>query len=89
MTLLFEFPFSFRAFIVFSLFRTSTRALKYRTTSKREDEAVCLGPLLGLDPDQISAILGENSADARMKKLYILMSEIPAALLFNSTRKLK
>ena len=66
-----------------------TRALKYRTTSKREDEAVCLGPLLGLHPDHISAILGENSADARMKKLYVLMGEIPAAVLFNSARKLK
>ena len=66
-----------------------TRALKYRTTSKREDEAVCLGPLLGLDPDDISAILGEDSADARMKKLYILMGEIPAAVLFNSAKKLK
>ena len=66
-----------------------TRALKYRTTSKREDEAVCLGPLLGLDPDQISAILGENSADARMQRLYNLMGQIPAAVLFNSARKLK
>ena len=66
-----------------------TRALKYRTTSKREDEAVCLGPLLGLDPDDISAILGEDSAEARMKKLYILMGEIPAAVLFNSAKKLK
>ena len=66
-----------------------TRALKYRTTSKREDEAVCLGPLLGLDPDHISVILGETSADARMQKLYHLMGEIPAAVLFNSARKLK
>lgn len=66
-----------------------TRALKYRTTSKREDEALCLGPLLGLHPDHISAILGENSAEARMKKLYILMGEIPAAVLFNSASKLK
>lgn len=66
-----------------------TRALKYRTTSKREDEAVCLGPLLGLGPGDISAILGEDSADARMKKLYILMGEIPAAVLFNSAKKLK
>ncbi|KAM0801042.1 hypothetical protein BDR22DRAFT_962530 [Usnea florida] len=54
-----------------------TRALNYRTTSKREDE------------DHISAILGENSADARMKKLYVLMGKIPAAVLFNSARKLK
>ena len=65
------------------------RALKYRSTSKGEDEAVCLGPLLGLDPDGVSAILGENSADARMKKLYILTGELPTAVLFNSARKLK
>ena len=66
-----------------------TRALRYRTTSKREDEAVCLGPLLGLNSDHISAILGENSAAARMQKLYNLLGEIPAAVLFNSARKLK
>ena len=70
-------------------FALLTRALRYRTTSKKEDEPVCLGPLLGLDPDHISAILGEDSADARMKKLYTLMGEIPAAVLFNSARKLK
>lgn len=65
-----------------------TRALKYRTTSKREDEAVCLGPLLGLDPEQISLILSERSAEARMQKIYTFMGEIPAAVLFNPAKKL-
>ena len=71
------------------VFSSLTRALKYRMTSKIEDEALCLGPLLGIDSDHISAILAEKSADARMLKLYTFIGEIPAAVLFNSAKKLK
>ena len=66
-----------------------TRALKYRITSKRKNEALYLSLLLELNPNHVSAILAKNYANARIKKLYIPIGKIPAAILFNSIKKSK
>ena len=66
-----------------------TRALKYRTTSKNEDEAVCLAPLLGFEQDQIAAVVDETTPEARMQKMYTMMDQIPASVIFNKLQKLE
>ena len=66
-----------------------TRALKYRTTSKKEDEAVCLAPLLGFEQDQVRAIVNEATAEERMQMMYSMMGDIPASVLFHKLKKLE
>ena len=71
-------------------FNSLMSALRYRTTSKKEDEALCIASILGLGQEQIKAIAGEDTAEARMQKMYTLIEEIPASVLFNrSSRKLE
>lgn len=70
-------------------FNSLTRALRYRTTSKKEDEALCVASILGFDQSQIEAIVVENTAEARMQKMYTLIGEVPASVLFNRSRKLR
>ena len=62
--------------------------LRYRTTSRKEDEAICLASILGFDQYGTAAILNEITAAARMQKLYTLIENIPASVLFNRSRKL-
>lgn len=69
-------------------FNSLMSALRYRTTSKKEDEALCVASILGFDQPQIKAIAGEDTAEARMQKMYTLIGEIPASVLFNKSRKL-
>ncbi|KAL8717187.1 MAG: hypothetical protein Q9225_005549 [Loekoesia sp. 1 TL-2023] len=69
-------------------FNSLMSALRYRTTSKKEDEALCVASILGFDQQQIKAIAGEDTAEARMQKMYTLIGEIPASVLFNRSRKL-
>ena len=70
-------------------FNSLMSALRYRTTSKKEDEALCIASILGFDQQQIRAIAGEDTAEARMQKMYTLIGDIPASVLFNrSSRKL-
>ena len=71
-------------------FNSLMSALRYRTTSKKEDEALCIASILGFGQEQIKAIAGEDTAEARMQKMYTLIEEIPASVLFNrSSRKLE
>ena len=79
----------------FPQFRTRDRtfnvlihSLRYRTTSRKEDEAICIGSILGLNQYETSQILNEGSAEARMQKLYTFIGQIPASILFNGFRKL-
>lgn len=79
----------------FPQFRTRDRAfnvlvhsLRYRTTSRKEDEVICLASILGLNWYEMSLILNEGSAEARMQKLYVLIAYIPASVLFNCFKKL-
>ena len=82
-------------FSAFPQFRTRdrtyaflSRALKHRTTSKKEDEALCLAPILGFDQGQLAAIVNEHTAETRMQMMYTLMGDIPASVLFNKFAKL-
>ena len=65
------------------------RALEYRTTSKLEDEAICLASILGLEPKAITSIASFNTAQERMHTLYTLIEQIPASVLFNRSKKLE
>ncbi len=65
------------------------RALEYRTTSKLEDEAICLASVLGMEPKSIASIAGAKTAEERMQILYTCMGQIPASVLFHRSRKLE
>ena len=69
-------------------FNSLMSALRYRTTSKKEDEALCVASILGFDQQHIKAVAGEDTAEARMQKMYAHIGEIPASLVFNRSRKL-
>ena len=69
-------------------FNSLVSALRYRTTSKKEDEALCVASILGFDQQQIKEIVDEDTAEARMQKMYTFIGEIPASVLFNGSRKL-
>ena len=69
-------------------FNSLMSALRYRTTSKKEDEALCVASILGFDQQHIKAITDEDAAEARMQKMYTFIGEIPASVLFNRSRKL-
>lgn len=64
-------------------------ALRYRTTSQKEDEALCVASVSDLDQSQIEAIVDGNTAEARMQKMYTLIGEVPASVLFNRSGKLR
>ena len=69
-------------------FNSLMSALRYRTTSKKEDEALCVASILGFDQQQITAIAGEDTTEAKMQKMYTFIGHIPASTLFNRSRKL-
>lgn len=69
-------------------FNVLVQSLRYRTTSRKEDEAICLASIIGLNQNEMSQILQEESAEARMQKLYTLIAHLPASILFNGFRKL-
>lgn len=69
-------------------FNVLVHSLRYRTTSRKEDEAICLASIIGLNQYEMSQILNEESAEARMQKLYTLIAHVPASILFNRFRKL-
>lgn len=71
-----------------SIFSFLSRGLRYRTTSRKEDEGLCLASILGLSEYAIAAILNEVTAEARMQKLCTRIEHIPASVLFNRSRKL-
>jgi hypothetical protein len=57
-------------------------ALEYRTTSRAEDEPLCLGSILGLD---VEKILDQSTASERMQAWYSMLRELPADILFLNT----
>ncbi|KAI4157943.1 MAG: hypothetical protein L6R39_000575 [Caloplaca ligustica] len=64
------------------------QALKYRSTSKMEDEAICLASIFGFGSKDIASIAGAKTAEERMHLMYTLLDQIPASILFNTTKKL-
>lgn len=82
-------------FSAFPQFRTRdrayaflTRALNYRSTSKVEDEAICVASILGFTSKDIATIAGAKAAEERTHLMYISMDQIPASILFNRSKKL-
>lgn len=70
-------------------FATLTRALKHRTTSKQEDEAICLASILGLGRKNIAVIASASTAEERMHLLYTLIEQLPASVLFHRSKSLE
>ncbi|KAI0759043.1 hypothetical protein C8Q74DRAFT_281064 [Fomes fomentarius] len=61
-------------------FEKIARAVQNRSTSKREDEPICMASLLGLD---LAEILWADDADIRMATFYRLMRDVPSAIIFS------
>ena len=64
------------------------RALIYRSTSRLEDEPICLASILGFKSQEIASIARVNTAEERTHLMYTLMDQIPASILFNRFKKL-
>ena len=64
-----------------------SRALEYRTTSKPEDEAVCLASIMGIR--NLKSIVDGATAEQRMQAMYALIGEIPASVLFHRSKRLE
>ncbi|KAL7620722.1 hypothetical protein AAE478_009720 [Parahypoxylon ruwenzoriense] len=60
-------------------FQKIMNAVQNRSTSKREDEPICMASLLGLE---LQPILNARDADERTVEFYKLLREIPTAILF-------
>lgn len=71
------------------IFTFLRHALAYRTTSKLEDEAICLASILGFGSKDIALIAGLKTAEERMQLMYTLIGQIPASILFNTSKKLR
>lgn len=60
-------------------------AVQYRSTSKVEDEPVCMASLLGMPLEEILKL---KTAHERMAKFHTLIRQIPAEIIFSPTPKL-
>ncbi|KAL8789545.1 MAG: hypothetical protein Q9195_006772 [Heterodermia aff. obscurata] len=64
-------------------------ALRYRKTSKKEDETLCIGSILGLD---LASLVSHRQAHSRMKAFFDLLQQagvkVSSAILFSEERKL-
>ena len=67
-------------------FNSLTRALEFRTTSKREDEAICVASILGLE---VKGIVETKTAEQRMCILYSQIKTMPASILFHLSKRLQ
>ena len=67
------------------MFGFLARALEYRTTSKIEDEALCLASILGIDTKPIA---NASTAEQRVRTMYILMEQVPNSILFHRSTRL-
>jgi hypothetical protein len=69
-------------------FRLSTlaRALQYRTTSRHEDEAICLTSVLG---HEVSSITATSSAEERMAIFYSFADHVPRNIIFRNMPRLE
>ncbi|CAL1698432.1 unnamed protein product [Somion occarium] len=56
-----------------------SQAAHSRSTSKAEDEPICLASLLGLD---LAKVLSVQSTSERMIQVYLLLRELPMAIIF-------
>ncbi|KAI1101613.1 hypothetical protein F4804DRAFT_315402 [Jackrogersella minutella] len=61
-------------------------ALRFRRTSKKEDEAICVASILNLDLD---AIVSAKTASERMAKLWEAIQLIPIRLIFTTGLRLE
>ncbi|KAJ6568778.1 hypothetical protein B0H19DRAFT_914309, partial [Mycena capillaripes] len=59
---------------------TIIRAVQNRSTSKKEDEVVCVASLLGLD---LRDILGVEGVQERMERFYRALGDIPSGVIFS------
>ncbi|KAF8419480.1 hypothetical protein EV426DRAFT_720020 [Tirmania nivea] len=68
-------------------FRLSTlaRALKYRTTNRQEDEAICLSSVLGLDMAKVTQL---QRLEDRMVAFYSQINSVPRNLIFRNMPRL-
>jgi len=69
-------------------FRLSTlsRALRYRTTSRQSDEAICLTAVLGHD---ISRVIATDNTGERMAIFYSFIDTVPAGIIFRNVPRLQ
>ncbi|KAF8241546.1 hypothetical protein K440DRAFT_624112 [Wilcoxina mikolae CBS 423.85] len=84
-SLLHNLPLSMNSRTLFN-FTTLTRVLRYRTTSKYEDEALCLAAVLGHD---VTEIAQTKSSERRMQIFYSFIDSVPADILFYEIPKLQ
>ena len=61
------------------------KALEYRSTSRREDEALCLASILNF---HVPKIFEHNSAEARMRAFYSMLDEVPTSIFFHHEPRL-
>lgn len=66
-------------------FSALTRALEYRSTSKLEDEAICLASILDIKVEEIAKL---STREARMRMFYSLVKELPSSVLFHRGNRL-
>ncbi|RPB01932.1 hypothetical protein L873DRAFT_1834398 [Choiromyces venosus 120613-1] len=68
------------------MFSTLSRALRYRTTSRQSDEAICLTAVLGHD---VSKVIATNNTEERMAIFYSFIDSVPAEIIFQKTPRLQ
>ena len=61
------------------------RALKYRTTSRQEDEAICLSSVLELDMTKVTQL---RTSQDRMVAFYSQIKTVPRSLIFRDMPRL-
>lgn len=64
-----------------------TRALEYRTTSKPEDEAICLATIMGVQ--NLKSVVDGVTAEQRMQTMYTPIQQLPASVLFHRSKRLE
>jgi hypothetical protein len=62
-------------------FKSITRQLKTRKTSRPADETLAIAPLLGLETQSLS-ILPDEDSDGRMRQFLILLQSVPRGIVF-------
>ncbi|KAG0638543.1 hypothetical protein HOY80DRAFT_1047420 [Tuber brumale] len=68
------------------MFSTLSRALRYRTTSRQSDEALCLTAVLGHD---VSKVIATDNTEERMTIFYSFIDTVPAEIIFGKAPRLQ
>ena len=55
------------------------RAVQYRTTTRQEDEAICMATIFNVD---LSPLLELDTAEDRMRRFWLSMRDVPAGILW-------